>query len=327
MFLGSIFACAPELDSADTAEAGPQWTVVGEGLSSALLSIWGTSWDDVWVVGADTGSDGVLMHWNGTEWSRILGLGAGDAWWIEGTETTLWISCAGGRILRYDLSTGAIAEDTLDLPRTMFGIWPASDTDAWAVGGDPDVGVDTAVLYHWNGETWQPAELPPEAAAAGTIFKVTGAASNDVWAVGNDGIALHYDGSSWTLVPTPVANNLFGIRGRYAVGGDFTATILAWNGGGFVEESPLYAYQFTGVSDDGEHTPTAVGLQGQIYLRGELGWEPDPSPSANLQDLHAVWIDPEGGSWAVGGHLSTLPLIHGALQYKGDRIIAPLESL
>ena len=321
-----LTACEPEIDSGDSASTS-SWQAVGEGLDSALLSIWGTDWNDVWVVGADSGTGGVLLHFDGAEWSRIAGLGSGDAWWVEGTDSTLWISCAGGRILRYDIVTGAVTEDTLDLPRVMFGIWPASDSEAWAVGGDPDVGVDTAVLYHFDGTAWTSVDLPPEAAAVGAIFKVSGHAPDDVWAVGNTGIALHYDGGRWSVVPTGVEANLFGIRGRYAVGGNFTASILAWSGSSFVEESPQYAYQFTGVSDDGTHTPTAVGLQGEVYLRGELGWDPDPAPSATLQDLHAVWIDPEGGTWAVGGHLATAPLIHGALQYKGDRDVPTLESL
>ncbi|HNH50543.1 MAG TPA: hypothetical protein PKY30_26155, partial [Myxococcota bacterium] len=76
---------------------------------------------------------------------------------------------------------------------------------------------------------------------------------------------------------------------------------------------------------DGVHPPTAVGYQGQVYLRGEQGWNLDSAESATLQDLHSVWIDPDGGVWSVGGHLASEPLIHGVLVYKGEHDIAPLE--
>jgi hypothetical protein len=254
-------------------------------------------------------------------------LGDGDAWWIEGTETTLWIAGASGRIFRYDRASGELSADLVDPGVVLYGIWAAAPDDAWAVGGISGVTENGAVMYHFNGTSWSAVELPEEAAAKIALFKVSGTAPSDVWAVGAAGTALHYDGSLWSIVPTEVTPNLFGIRGRYAVGGNFTGTLLAWTGSAFIEETPAYSYQFSGVSDDGIHTPTAVGYQGQIYLRGELGWELDPKESATLADLHSVWIDPEGGTWAVGGHLSSTPLIHGVLVYKGEHSIAPLESL
>ncbi|MDP2306626.1 MAG: hypothetical protein Q8P18_11445 [Pseudomonadota bacterium] len=313
--------------TADDTAAEQGWAVVGEGLDSALLSIWGTAWNDVWVVGADSGSGGVLLHFDGAAWARVGDLGPGDAWAIEGTDTTLWISGAGGRLFRYDLASGQLSTDQLDSALVFFGVWPASPTDAWAVGGSPDDSADPAVIYHFDGTAWTDIGIASEPTAEATFFKVSGTAADDVWVVGDAGNARHYDGSSWSTVPTGITANLFGIRGRYAVGGSFNGAILAWNGSAFIEETPLYSYQFTGISDDGVHTPTAVGTQGQVFLRGDAGWDPDPAEAVTLQDLHAVWIDPEGGTWAVGGHLSSPPLIHGVVIYKGARTIAPLEAL
>lgn len=330
LFLSAfLLACADkgDSDSTGTADTNVPWVAVGEGLDAALLAVWGSAWDDVWVVGADPGGGGVLQHFDGSGWRAAGDLGAGDAWWVEGTEKTVWIAGAGGRLFRVDRASGVVIADQLDPSIVFFGIWAASDTEAWAVGGVSGVTENGAVMFHFDGTSWSPVELPAEAAAKATLFKVSGSSASDVWAVGEAGVALHFDGSAWSVVTTGVTPSLFGIRGRYAVGGNFTGTIVAWNGSGFVEETPPYAYQLSSVADDGVHTPTVVGYQGQVWLRGDLGWDLDPSETATLTDLHAVWIDPDGGTWAVGGHLSSAPLIHGVLVYKGARTIAPLESL
>lgn len=308
-------------------ESGESWVAVGQGLDSALLAVWGTAWDDVWVVGADSGSGGVFLHFDGATWTRAADLGAGDAWWVDGTAESVWISGAGGRLFRYDIATETLVSEVVDPALVVYGVWAASDTDVWAAAGDPGATSDAAAIFHYDGNAWTQADIPAEAAAQVAMFKIAGNAPDDVWAVGNAGTALHYDGAAWSMVPTGVTPDLFGIRGRYAVGGNFTGTLLAWNGSAFIEETPAYSYQFTGVSDDGVHTPTAVGYKGQVFLRGEFGWELDPAEPATLADLHAVWIDPEGGIWTVGGRISSDPLIHGVLAYKGARTIAPLEAL
>ena len=38
--------------------------------------------------------------------------------------------------------------------------------------------------------------------------------------------------------------------------------------------------------------------------------------------FHAVWIDPDGGAWAVGGQVQTLPLTDGMMIHKGRSVPA-----
>ena len=52
--LGGVFGCTSDDDSS---AADEPWHKVFEGLSQALLSVWGASSTDVWTVGADV-SDG-----------------------------------------------------------------------------------------------------------------------------------------------------------------------------------------------------------------------------------------------------------------------------
>lgn len=314
-------------DSGDTAEVEIGWVAVGQGMSAAPLSVWGTASDDVWLVGSDAGGGAVWVHYDGTGWTRLSTADEGDLWWVWGLDDTLFMCGSGGRIFRYSLSTGSLATDLVDTSTTLYGIWPAAADDVWAVGGNPDAASDTAKMYHFDGTTWTEVALPADVAMQIALFKVWGASPNDVWAVGSSGVTMHYDGSLWVSVATGSSANLFTVNGRYAVGGNVAGTILAQVDGAWVEETPTFSYAFSGVWDDGEHPAVAAGQQGQIYFRGVQGWEKDERKAATLQDLHSVYVDPDGGIWAVGGHVSSLPLIQGVLEYAGTRTIPVLEGL
>ena len=83
-----------------------------------------------------------------------------------------------------------------------------------------------------NGDTWV------EWVAAGSLtsnylLDVIVSGSTDIWACGYGGVILHYDGTSWSVIPTPTTNALNGIYmfsddDGYAVGN--YGTILRWNG-------------------------------------------------------------------------------------------------
>ena len=86
----------------------------------------------------------------------------------------------------------------------LAGVWGASATDAWAVGGDCEaggfdatVGGGSGTLLHWDGKAWSQIAIQSVAA----LCAVWGASANDVWAVGADSQALHWDGARWSPVP------------------------------------------------------------------------------------------------------------------------------
>src|SRR5581483_4235535 len=112
------------------------------------------------------------------------------------------------------------------VPRSeLYGITALSANDVWAVG---DASVSTAsgverlaLTLHWNGKTWTQVPTPnpaPSTMAAthvsNALSAVSGSSSHDVWAVGQynlwsagvrgaRALLLHWDGSSWKLVPSP----------------------------------------------------------------------------------------------------------------------------
>ncbi len=312
-------------DSADTAEDLAPWQDVAENLPGAITSIWGDSADDAYVVGADAGTGPMAFHLAGGGWTPIEGLGSGDLWWVSGDADRLWMAGAGGRVFRLDRATATLESWVLDETVTFFGAWGPGDGTAWVVGGNTEVPSDAAAAYYFDGRDWTAAVLPPEIASQYALYKAWGRAADDLWAVGTGGVSMHWDGEAWTYVDTVSYVNLFTVHDGFAVGGDISGTILALSSTGMVwsDESPDYALQLTGVH--GGERPVAVGATGSVYFRGADGWTADSREKPTYQDLHAAWVDPDGGTWAVGGHVSSQPLIQGAIVYTGPAVVPTLE--
>src|SRR5688572_1205303 len=76
--LGLVLSCG-----GSDATSVVDWSLVVESPSAALLSVSGTSADDVWMVGADGGDGPLVLHWEGTGWQRVQSAARGDLWWVQ----------------------------------------------------------------------------------------------------------------------------------------------------------------------------------------------------------------------------------------------------
>ena len=105
------------------------------------------------------------------------------------------------------------------LEGSIMSFWGLSDEDLFAVGGVPGSGGDGAAVL-WRG----PGGWTPLNVSAPTLWWVYGFAHDDVWAVGERGTVLHYDGVSWGTQQTGYDYTLWGLWGAarddlWAVGG------------------------------------------------------------------------------------------------------------
>lgn len=326
MLLFALLACTGDKPD-DTGPAPASWSLLADGTDAAFLSIWGSGVEDVWAVGADAGSGPVVVRYDGAAWTALPTGTTGDLWWVASTSAdTLWMGGEAGRVLRYSRAANTFTEATLDPAITVFGVWGASDDEVWAVGGDVNVGSDGAQVWRWDGAAWGRVELPAEAAAAVAIYKVWGRSATDVYAVGTGGVGLRWDGAAWTTLATGTDRNLFTVHGtateEIAVGGQFSGTVVA-GAGAWTDQTPTLAPQLNGVYAGGP-SPVAVGATGAVYVREGSTWVQDPRGAVTARDLHAVWVDPDGGIWTVGGKLSSFPLDQGIVAYGGDRDVPPL---
>jgi hypothetical protein len=116
-----------------------------------------------------------------------------------------------------------------------------SPDDMWAVGaggdGDPIL-CDLSQIHHWDGHAWThiPAQAP-DGCFWHSLDAVEAIAHDDVWAGGESfgddynyhGLALHWNGSTWSEEPTPI-----GIADLVAFAGDdvysFGGGVAHWDG-------------------------------------------------------------------------------------------------
>jgi hypothetical protein len=309
--------------------AAPSWQPVQTNLPGALLSVWGTSDHDVYVVGTDArdGTGPLVLRYDG-HWRHVpTGLTSGDLWWVYGVApNAVYMVGAAGLILRYDPQAATFTRAQTPGTPTLYGVWGATPSDLWAVGGYamPATGQGTAVLWHFDGNAWTDATtaLPPAVAQSVSLFKVWGSSAADVWIVGTGGTAAHFDGSAWAAVPTGVTNRIVTVHGahgmRIAVGGFGTALVLEGQGGGWAAASVANQPQMNGVFVPATGDPVAVGIAGAVLWRRANSWVPDPAaPDTGGLDFHAVWVDPGGGVWAVGGQIVDAPASSGIIWHFG----------
>lgn len=302
----------------------PRWQIVSHDLPSGLLSVWGTSERDVYIVGSDPGdgSGPAVLHFDGAAWSRLPTGQAGSLWWVFGfAGGPVYMGGEGGVILRYQ--SGGFTRMTTPGQNTVFGIWGASPDDVWAVGG-ANGGANGAFAWRLAGDAWVDAPgFPAGLAATDTIWKMYGRAANDAWMIGTNGKAVRWDGSKLTEVATGLSESLFTVHadaGRFvAVGGFGTGAILENDGGGWRSASPSGAPGFSGVflSPAGDY---AVGQEGAVYEGSGAGWTEVETGVVLDETFHSVWVDPKGGVWAVGGQVLTRPISDGIVLHLGSAI-------
>jgi hypothetical protein len=100
---------------------------------------------------------------------------------------------------------------------TLNAVSARTATDAWAVGQFPGAGDDAGLQIfaeRWNGTQWQQTPTTNIVRQDERLLGVSASGPNDAWAVGNtnsisaashDTLAAHWDGTAWTIVPTPAA--------------------------------------------------------------------------------------------------------------------------
>jgi hypothetical protein len=287
------------------------WSSVRSDLTLVPLTVFGVAADDIWIGGGGLASvpQSLLLHGDrehlvevATSWSETI-------WWIHGASANdVWAVGDAGLAVHWDgvnwtrAATGTTA--------TLFGVWVSGANDVWAVGGSPNGGGPSDVILHFNGAAW--AAVPPPRALGATYFKVWGLSASDVHVVASEGLALHYDGATWSEMPTGTTAKLVtvhgGAAGVHAIGGP-PATLLSWEGNAWHPEStpPEMSGAMSGIFSDPSGTLFATGERYQRFERDPSGaFTNDTDRPALFGDLHAVWADGQGNALAVGGNYVAL---------------------
>jgi hypothetical protein len=298
---------------------GTAWSLVATptlGVSSSLLSVSASTATDAWAVGMSVlgrHDDGTLMeHWNGTAWSVnsslvVTGYTAELTGVVDLSPTNAWaVGAANGSLLEH-WNGSTWSEVTIPdpdfTPGTDDSISASSAGDIWVVGSTLNTATDQFVpeALHFNGTAWSVVPMPQAGTNTSTIGAVTDISPTDAWAVGEDigatsavgGSTLieHWNGSSWSIVPSPTPGADPGLTGIAARG-----------------PSDVYAV--------GSNLPSINGgtVQGMILRWNGTTWSVDTDPTAGSYSplLAAAAVPGAANEWAVGTlSNSALILSHG----------------
>jgi hypothetical protein len=310
-------------------EVDTKLDVVLDDLPAALLSISGNGPTDMYAVGGDPddGFGPLVLHYDGNVWRRLNTRATGDLWWIsvEPIDGDFYMVGSGGLVLRYDPVAKTFAKLPTPGDETLFGVWGTSAENLWVVGGDTNNPEFGGVLWRYNGSTWSVYDTTQiRSNGVPNLFKVWGRSAGELYAVGNRGVFLRYDGDSWSELNTGSVRPLFTVHGNdtlvVASGGFVDGVVIEFDGTAFAQRAQPGVVQMNGVFLAEDGAGVAAGITGGISRRGETGWEVTDDGLDTLFDFHAVFVDPEGGTWAVGGDLS-VALEKGMLAYAGPRLI------
>jgi len=175
--------------------------------TGAFHGVGGSGPDDVWAVG-----DALFAHYDGSSWVDLPTLGPYFAVWLSGPGEG-W--AAGVNDLRH--LTGGQWSDKVTLGGGLdwYGIWGSGPNDIWMVGERHTLarGFSMAIM-HYDGTTWEyvadaldPYQILPP------LHAVWGSDATHVWAVGDQGIIVFWDGALWTPVLSDTTDDLTAVWG------------------------------------------------------------------------------------------------------------------
>jgi len=204
--VGFSFTCTSLLKPMALHWNGSQWNVVptpklNTNDNAALNGIFAFASDNIFAVGYQPASNGAVQtlieHWNGSAWTVVPSPNANN--------------------------TGNV----------LTSISAASPTDIWAVGDQVAPGIEVRTLaLHFDGNIWSVVPTPNPVGGSeldqNILTSVVALAPNDVTTVGFTvanftelTMAQHWDGNTWTVVPTPNRSTVPGsfntLRGVTAV--------------------------------------------------------------------------------------------------------------
>ncbi len=175
------------------------------------------------------------------------------------------------------------------------GMWGFSATDIWTVG-------DMGTAYHYTG-TWTASttgSVAPLHGCWGLRLVVAGSLITLLWAVGDGGVILLWNGTSWTTQTSGTTKHLYGVWGTaandvWAVGED--NTLLHYNGTAWSAVAAAATATMYGVYGTGTADIWAVGDAGVIQHWDGTSWT---TVRAVVTPLRAVWVSSPVDGWAVG---------------------------
>ena len=192
--------------------------------AATLYGIWGSSDDDLWVVGGEPDLSGVILRRDSAGWRDVTPAGTGGAFfkvWGSASDD-VFICGQDGALLHWDGRTLMPQRSGVGRGTPLFTVAGRAANDVYAVGG-----LGNAVVLHWDGAAWSRLSGAPLDDAP----QLTGVAvdrDGSAYLVGSGGAKLRGRAGAWvdeTLQATRVDLHAVSLVGGelFTVGGNYQA--------------------------------------------------------------------------------------------------------
>lgn len=209
-------------------------------------------------------------------------------------------------LLRWDGASWALVPQVQW--RTLHDVWGSSASNVWAVG-------EKGEMVRWDGAAWtlhrfdgtavtpQPLGNFDTPAQAYTLRGVWGSSANNVFAVGDGGVVLRYDGAAWTRMATGTTaqlNRVWGSSATNVYAATSTGRLLRYNGtawslvAGVQAPGALWSVWGSSASD-----VYAVGDGGIVFRYNGTSWQRVRLPTREV--LYGVWGTSAANVYTGGG--------------------------
>ncbi len=227
-------------------DGGP-FETIATGVQHNVNAIWGADIEHLWAVG----DQGTVLAWGGNGWTVQAKLAETDLNAVAGTDSThVWAVGDKGSVLTFTgmgwqplkSFSGAPLYNSVFATQTDSGlikVWAAGSSGVYKLteqGGEVGLIKDnpSPYLYAWGihgsdadhvwavGNTgavvfWNGQVWQSQISGSSIALRSVWAASpTDAWAVGEAGQILHWDGAKWAPEPSPVSVTLKVVRGTSA---------------------------------------------------------------------------------------------------------------
>jgi hypothetical protein len=203
---------------------------------------------DLWAVGSyfdGTTTLTLILRWTGTAWTQVPSPSPGSPSFLQSVKplsaTNAWAVgtySSGGvfKTLTEHWNGAAWLQVTSPNPGPVNELTSVAGTSAsnlWAVGIISTPTADQTLILRWDGAAWAQGPTPRNGPGQSSdLSSVTATSAGNAWAVGRFGppadelsLALHWDGTAWAVVPTPVLSST--LTELLAVGGSSASNIWA----------------------------------------------------------------------------------------------------
>jgi hypothetical protein len=264
-----ITSISHSLDELALTWNGASWTYSGtpgsKSNSNELMDVVALAPNNVWAIGTYYISfyRPYGLHWDGSTWTHIdmpligsnlqhlqkMGAAGPNDIWAAGYYRG---DFQDTRYFPFMQHWDGTTWDLVPVPspasytNVLMGVDPVRDTSAgntaWAVGWHTNFFGDAARTFaiRWNGTSWTTVPSPIAGQGSNQLLQVLALADNDVWAAGsyeptsgapNRTLVMHWDGSSWTIVPSQNLGNDENVLSDITVAGNTLWAVGHYNDG------------------------------------------------------------------------------------------------